>query len=128
MVNADDGLASNRSGEHHSAARRRQDRLTRLGNNINPAVTRCPRDRWRSESSLHHGCPAERPAGGRGQRRSGHSRSRNGEHAHANRYEDGYTQVSTQYLSCSGNRAVFNCSLPLAAMFAGLLPSSSELA
>jgi hypothetical protein len=39
VVNADHRLAGDRSGERDGAARRRQNRLTRLGNKINAAVT-----------------------------------------------------------------------------------------
>jgi hypothetical protein len=126
VVNADDGLASDRSSERHRAARRRQDRVARLGDKINAAVTGCPSERWGSESPLHHGNAAEGPAGRRGQKGSGHRRSRTGKHAQTDRRADGYPNVATQHSNCSRNHAVFDCSLPLAAMFAGLPPSSSD--
>jgi hypothetical protein len=64
VVNADDGLASNRASDNHRAAGRGEDGLTRFDNEINTAVPGPPGKCWGSESSLHYGHAAEGPAGG----------------------------------------------------------------
>jgi hypothetical protein len=95
VIDADDGPASNRPSEHHRAARRRNNGLTRCGDKINTAVPGVPCERCGSEASLHHGRPAEWPAGRCRQQRSRHGRSRNGEHSQADRDEDRNLKVST---------------------------------
>src|SRR5688572_16665121 len=56
-----------------------------------------PDDGWGSELPLHHGRPAEWPAGRRRQRRSRHGRTRNGEHAEAKRHEGRHLKPSTEH-------------------------------
>ena len=97
VVDADDGLASNRASEHDRAASRCQDGLTRFGDKINTAVPRTPDERWGSEPPLHHGRPLEWPATWRGQQRDSHGRSRNSEHAQANGHKGRQLKVSTEY-------------------------------
>ena len=98
VIDADDGPASNRPGEHHRAARRRNDGLTRFGDKINTAVPGGPGERGWSETLLHHGRPVERPAGRCRQPKGGCGRSRIGEHSQADRDEDRHLKVSTDDL------------------------------
>ena len=105
MVNADDRLAGNRPSERHRAARRRQHGFASLSGKINTTMSGAPDDGWGSELPLYRGRLAEWPAGRRWQPRSRHGGTRNGEYAEANRHEGRHLKVSTQYLSCSRNRA-----------------------
>jgi hypothetical protein len=94
VVDADNRLPCDRASERNSAISGRQNGLTRLGSKINSAVAGCPEDGRRVESSQHNGRPTEWPASGRRQGNRSNGRSRDGQHAEANRDKDWHSKVS----------------------------------